>query len=266
MEKEKLQSLLIDYIDEKLNEADRSLVEQELASNEEAYAMYEQFREVIQLMEKSSSLEPGTSLKRSFDKALKAELDGIARLKASLPTGQGKVVSFQTYAYRIAAGVVFVMLGVSIGYQVNKSYRQEQELARLQSEMNATKQMMMAMLDNQQSASQRMVGTTVAYKMIKMDDEIVTALAKSMNEDPNTNVRLAAMEALSKFYKESGVHKVLVQSLSTQKDPVVQIALIQLLVQMKERGVVKELEKIADDPVTLKAVKDEAYNGILKLS
>jgi len=258
MEKEKLESLLIDYIDGKLNEADCSLVEQELARNEEAYAMYEQLREVIQAMEKSNSLEPGISLKRSFDKVLKTELDSLQP--------KGKVVSFQSYAYRIAAGVVLVMLGVSIAYQVNKSYRQEQELARLQTEMNATKQMMMAMLDNQQSASQRMVGTTVAYKMATMDDEIVTALTKSMNEDPNTNVRLAAMEALSKFYQEPGVQKVLIQSLSIQKDPVVQIALIQLLVQMKEKSVVKELEKIADDPITHKAVKDEAYNGILKLS
>jgi hypothetical protein len=259
MEKEKLESLLIDYIDGKLSEADRSLAEQELAKSEEAYAMYEQLREVIQVMEKSSSLEPGGSLKRGFDKVLKAELESVQK-------PLGKVVSFQSYAYRIAAGVALIILSVSIGYQVNKNYRQEQELAKLKSEMDATKQMMMAMLDNQQSASQRMVGATVAYKMVKMDDEIVTALAKSMNEDANTNVRLAAMEALSKFYKEPGVQKVLIKSLSVQKDPVVQIALIQLLVQMKEKGVVKELEKIADDPVTLKAVKDEAYNGILKLS
>ncbi len=259
MENEKLESLLIDYIDGKLSESDRSLVEQELARNEDAYVMYEQLREVIQLMKKSNSLEPRISLKRNFDKVLRAEQESVQKPK-------GKVVSFQSYAYRIAAGVVLVMLGISIGYQVNKNYRQEQELARLKSEMAATKQMMMAMLDNQQSASQRMVGATVAYKMVKMDDEIVTALAKSMNEDANTNVRLAAMEALSKFYQEPGVQKVLIQSLSVQKDPVVQIALIQLLVQMKEKSVVKELEKIVDDPVTHEAVKDEAYSGILKLS
>ena len=225
MEKEKLESLLIDYIDGNLNESDRSLVEYELSKSEEAYAMYEQFREVIRVMDKSDSIEPTVSLKRDFDKFLKSEIEGIQKPK-------GKVVSFQSYAYRIAAGVVLVMLGVSIAYQVNKNYRQEQELARLQNEMNATKQMMMAMLDNQQSASQRMVGATVAYKMVRMDDEIVNALARSMNEDANTNVRLAALDALSKFYQEPGVQKVLIQSLSIQKDPVVQIALIQLLVLM----------------------------------
>ena len=46
----------------------------------------------------------------------------------------------------------------------------------------------------------------------------------------------------------------------------VQIRLIQLMVQMKEKEVVNDLQEIIDDSETMKAVKDEAYNGILKLS
>jgi HEAT repeat protein len=87
-----------------------------------------------------------------------------------------------------------------------------------------------------------------------------------MNEDPNSNVRLAAMDALGKFSNEATVRTALIQSLSTQKDPIVQIALIQLLVKMKEKGVVKQLEQMTKDASTMKAVKDEAYSGILKLS
>jgi hypothetical protein len=51
-----------------------------------------------------------------------------------------------------------------------------------------------------------------------------------------------------------------------QKDEVVQIALIQVLVKMKEKVILKELEKITQDGEVLKAVKDEAFTGILKLS
>ncbi len=87
-----------------------------------------------------------------------------------------------------------------------------------------------------------------------------------MNEDPNTNVRLAALDALSKFHTEPQVRKVLLDALSTQKDPMVQIALIQLMVKMKEKSVVNDLKKIVDDSETMKAVKDEAYSGILILS
>ena len=126
--------------------------------------------------------------------------------------------------------------------------------------------MMLAMMNNEQSASQRITGVSVAYQLEKADDEIVHVLVKTMNEDPNTNVRMAALEALSKFHTDPNVRKALIQSLSTQKDPVVQIALIQLMVMMKEKGVVKDLEQMTKDKSTMKAVKDEAYSGILKLS
>jgi HEAT repeat protein len=87
-----------------------------------------------------------------------------------------------------------------------------------------------------------------------------------MHEDPNTNVRMAALEALGKFHEEPGVRKELIHSLAIQKDPMVQIALIQLLVTIKEKSVMKDLERITKDKSTMKAVKDEAYSGILKLS
>ena len=89
---------------------------------------------------------------------------------------------------------------------------------------------MMSLIDNQQSASQRLQGINVALTIESADDEVVNALAKRMNDDPNTNVRLAALDALSKFHTEPQVRKVLLDALSTQKDPMVQIALIQLMV------------------------------------
>ena len=258
MDKEKLEGLLIDYIDGKLNEADKAIVELELAQNKEANRAYEQLREVMNAMEKSERLEPGARLKVSFDKLLQEE---IAKQKSS------KTISLsQPVMYRMAAGVVLVMVGVGIGYWINKNQQRENEMLALKREVHATKQMMLVMMDNQQSASQRIQGVNVALKIDRADDEVVRALSKMMNEDPNTNVRLAALDALSKFHEEPLVRKELIQALGKQKDPVVQIALIQLMVRMKEKGVAKDLERIIDDDETMKAVKDEAYSGLLKLS
>jgi HEAT repeat protein len=162
--------------------------------------------------------------------------------------------------------VLLVMAGVASENWINNNKQQEKELAELKQQVDENRRVMMAMLENQQSASQRMTGLSVAYEMDKPDDEIVSVLVKTMNEDPNSNVRLAAMDALGKFSNETTVRHALIQSLSTQKDPIVQIALIQLLVKMKETGVVKQLEQMTKDASTMKAVKDEAYSGILKLS
>ena len=62
------------------------------------------------------------------------------------------------------------------------------------------------------------------------------------------------------------MRKALIESLSKQKDPVVQISLIRLMVEMKEKTVIKELERMTKEKELLRAVKDEAYTGILKLS
>ena len=249
--------MLIDYIDGKLNEADRILIELELSQNEKAYRVHEQLRDVMNAMEKSEKFEPGARLKASFDNLLREE---IIKNKAA------KTVLFQPLMLRIAAGIVLVMAGIAIGNWINSNNQRKAEIAELRKQVEETKQGMLMMMDNQQSASQRIQGVNVAMRIEKADDEVVQALAKAMNDDPNTNVRLAALEALSKFHQDRTVRKILIQSLSQQKDPVVQIALIQLMVRMKEKEAVKDLENIIDDAETMKAVKDEAYSGLLKLS
>jgi hypothetical protein len=258
MNKEMWESRFIDYIDGKGSNAERAEVERQLSENEEAYKLYEQLREVMQAMDKAAMLEPSRKLKTEFEQVLAKEI--AAQSKPS------KTVFFSPVMYRIAAGFVLVMVGLGIGFWIRKNQERDQELADLKKQVEDNRHIMLAMMDNQQSASQRMVGVSVAYKLEKADDEIVKVLVKTMNEDTNTNVRLAAMEALSKFGHEAQVRNALIQSLTYQKDPVVQIALIQLLVKMKEEGVVKQLEEITKDPSNMKAVKDEAYKGILKLS
>lgn len=132
-------------------------------------------------------------------------------------------------------------------------------------ELNAQKTAFFAGLQNMELPSKRLIAAGQAYQLKNADKEIVDALVKAMNTDPNTNVRLAALEALSRFHRESYVKKQLVQSLNKQKDPVVQIELIQLLTKMKQSSILDELEKITNDGGTMDAVKDEAHRSILTL-
>ena len=257
MEKEKLEGLLIDYMDGKLYEADRHFIERELVNNSDTYKVYEQLKEVVQAMEHDPQLVPGNNIKKNFDQFLQQE---IAANKKS------KFIFFQPAFYKVAAAIALLIMSGVTAFWMYKDQQRAQELTAIRQEMIETKRMMMAMMSNEQSASQRITGVSVANQLEKADDEVVMVLVKTMNEDPNTNVRMAALEALSKFHTEPNVRKALIESLATQKDPVVQIALIQLLVTIKEKGVMKDLERMTKDKTIMKAVKDEAYSGILKLS
>lgn len=256
MEKEKLEGLLIDYIDGLLTSEQRAAVENLLAQNEDARQMLNQLRTVMQDLDSTQEWNPSEQMKINFLKNLKAVENESER----------KQVFFSPVIWRVAASIALVMVGVVMGYFIHRNYQRDQEMLAMKKQMDEMKSLMMAGLNNEQSPSQRMMGVSVAYQMERPDDDIVNALLRTMNEDANTNVRLAALEALGKFSNEPTVRKQLIEALHTQKDPMVQITLIQLMVSMKEKGVVIELEKIATDEKTMKAVKDEAYKGILKLS
>lgn len=260
MEKDKLESLLIDYIDGRLSEAEQALIERELTSNENARVLHDQLNTVMGAMDRAEDLKPASPLKQRFESMLREEII------TERGTSKGRHVFFRPVFYRVAAALALVLAGVSLGYWINKNQQERHELAAIKKEMETTKAMMMVMLENQQSASQRLVGVSVAYKMDNADDEIVQALVKTMNEDRNTNVRLAALEALGKFQRFPHVRQALIKSLATQNDPAVQIELIRLMVEMKEREALKEFERISTDETMLPAVKDEAHAGILKLS
>jgi hypothetical protein len=259
MEREKLEALLIDYIDGKLSTGERLMVEQEhLLRNKETYKLYEQLKEVMQAMHKSSQLEPPMRLRAEFDKLLKAEIGQGKR---------GKTISFMPTYYRAAAAVALIAVAGAVTFWVREQHQHAAAIAEMRAEMEATKRQMMSLLHNEGSASQRLMGATVAYNDIAhADNEIIKALAKTMNQDENSNVRLAALEALAKFKDQPNVRQYLIKALGTQKDPLVQIALIRLLVEMHEKGAMKQLQEITTDDNLLPAVKDEAHVGILKLS
>lgn len=264
MEKEKLEHLLIDYLDGRLDSANRDLVEQEVSRNAESKKLLDELREVTQVIEDSADYEPPTSLRSHFDKLLEEELGKPEK---------GKTLFFSASFYRVAAAVALIMLSGALGFWISKHQDQQVRMAQMEKEMEATRkqladtrELMFSMLDNEQSASQRIKGVNVAMAIPEADNEIVSALFKTMLGDPNTNVRLAALEALSKFQDDPVVRKGLIEALSKQTDPMVQISLIQLMVQLNEKKAVRDLQRMVEDAETIKAVKDEAYSGIMKLS
>jgi hypothetical protein len=263
MERERLEGMLIDFIDGRLTEPERKEVKELLNSDPEVMVLYEQLKQVTTVMDRSSEINPSNKLYKGFQQMLKEE---VARESAP----QQRQVFFTPNVLRAAAAVLLVMTGVTIGYYVNQYNVQQHRLAEIEKENLELRTDMLAKMGDQSSASQRMKGVNVALTYSEgernLDAELVNTLVTMLNEDKNTNVRLAALDALIKFQEEPTVRTALISSLSTQNDPIVQITLIQLMVKMKEKGVLKDLNKIIEDSSVMKPVRDEAYSGILKLS
>ena len=99
----------------------------------------------------------------------------------------------------------------------------------------------------------------------KVDKKIFVALFQVLNKDPNTNVRLAALDVLMQYINQPKVRERLVYALMEQNDPFVQILLIQLVADFKGKSVANNLKKIIENPETSEDVREEARFASVQL-
>ena len=127
------------------------------------------------------------------------------------------------------------------------------------------RQMVALSLMQQQSASERLKGVNWSYQLQQPDREVLTALLDTLMHDPNVNVRLAAIDALRQFGGQPVVRSGVVEALGRQDSPMVQVALIDLVVDLKEKESVDTLRKLIQNEKLNEAVRTRAQKGLQEL-
>ncbi len=121
--------------------------------------------------------------------------------------------------------VVFI-LGVYIGRgELGRGARMT-EVQRLDNEVQSLRQTVALSLLDRPSATSRLQGISWSGRIEHPDHDLVAALLRTLKEDPNINVRLAALDALEKFNDDRAIRKTMIESIPMQSSPLVQIALI----------------------------------------
>jgi len=146
----------------------------------------------------------------------------------------------------IAAGLLLCGL-VAGRYLPNGSGGGSAEMAQLRSQVENLNQMVALSMLQGQSPSARMRGVTYSEKIAQPDPQVLDALLQAVNHDSSVNVRLSAVDALQKFGGDPEVARAMVSSIPGQESPLVQIALVDMLVQLNARSVAPELTKLAQD-------------------
>lgn len=120
-----------------------------------------------------------------------------------------------------------------------------------------------AQLADSSSASNRLSAILAIDDKAAVSNDLFKKLASTLNHDGNSNVRLAALGVMKKYSSDAYVSSLLVSSLNTQLDPMVQLELVNILGKMEHLKIEDKLYALASDPNTFDAVKDEAYNILL---
>ena len=124
------------------------------------------------------------------------------------------------------------------------------------------KEVVMLNLIDDQSASQRIKAVSYAEEMANPDQQVIDVLVNTLNHDKNVNVRLAALYSLARFADRRSVRDSLVNSLSTQTEPIIQVVLINLLAEKRETRAIAPIRNIMTNKKTLKEVKDAAQQSL----
>ena len=127
------------------------------------------------------------------------------------------------------------------------------------------KKMILNML-KRDSAVDRLFAINSSFDLQVADDTLLRALVKTLDYDPNFNVRLAAVDALGRFNNSSFIRNALVNSLLKQNDPSLQLALIDLLTIIKERKAVNAFSMIIESSESPEYVKEKAEKGMKLLT
>jgi hypothetical protein len=176
-------------------------------------------------------------------------------------------------ALQFALAVVLFAAGLLIGPLLAPEHHNratgkeinDRALAQLRDEVSNMKQLVTLSLLQQQSASDRLRGVEWSYRLAQPDAQVVSALLRALDSDPNVNVRLAAVDALHQLGTDGTVRQGLLRSLAAQRSPLVQFELINLMVELKEKGSVPVLKEMSQRPDLDPTVRERAEWGLQKL-
>ena len=235
---------IIDYLETgKIAKAD----ETHLSNCKDCQNLEQELKEMLKLMAEAPEAETPEHIRWSVDAAIKEE----------------KGVSHKGTSYgwlQIAASVAILLIGYWLGKSNNGN---EQQIAVLQSQVEELREVTLTSALRNHSASERILAVNQIEEVsLRSSDRLIKTLIETVNTDESSNVRYEAIQALEKFSGNKLVREELVQSLELQDDPLIQIALIRLLVDAKEKSAVESLRKMLESDQVIPEVKQQAETAI----
>jgi len=264
MKCEDVESVMIEYLDNTLEEAHRHEVEKHLETCERCLDELKDFQQILHTVDSTEMEQPDETLRINFYHMLHGEMNKQVLQNRKQPAMPLSMRRSSTWL-RLAAAMVLLLAGTFIGLSVRFVINRQQEneqVASMKNEMQEMKELMMLSMLKLESPSQRLQAVNYTDDIQAPDAKVLNALTETLNNDRNINVRLAAAYSLSKYADRQSVRDSLVASLSMQTEPIIQVVLMNILVEKRESNAIKPIQKIISDEKAMKEVKDVAQKGL----
>jgi hypothetical protein len=269
MKCEEIGELLPDYLQGSLKAEQDSLVEQHLVECADC-------REEVVIWKKLSLLpveKPGAESRERFEAMLRAYQTGRSD-KASGGFERAKRGSIWSWlrspvgavAWSAALLVMGLFAGNYLGSRTTHTNSDQDEIKTMQRDLANMKQMVVLSMLQQQSASERLQGVSYSRREDQLDPQVMSALVHTLRYDGSVDVRLAALDALSRHGAQPQVHKGVVDALQEQQSPLVQVALIDLMLEWRDLDAAQRLRDFVQTPNLNPAVRQRADWALSRLN
>ena len=211
------------------------------------------------MLDREIAARESDALENAAPAAGQATADELARHRAI--RGRERSIYRGVLGLALAAALTIALgAGVFIGSS-GAAKRSAQDLAELRSEIRSLRSTVALALLSEPSASERLNGVAYGRELQGEDGRVADALFTTLLEDPNVNVRLAALDALRELSARPDTRARLVQSIPQQDSPLVQISAIDVLLESDAApaSTRDELGALAQDPAL-----DEVVRGYLR--
>jgi len=174
--------------------------------------------------------QPSASVRTRFYTALEKYKQSLEKEKARPNLGKLLDAWLERWAprrpvFQFSLALMLLVVGLAAGYFLRAGLQEGGEIARLRQEVHLVRQIAEVSLLRQESLSERLRGIDVTSRVEQSDEGILEDLLRIVSSDKNIHTRLAAIDALHLLPDYPLIRQDLVQSLSEQTSPLVEIAL-----------------------------------------
>jgi len=249
MKCDKIQNSILDYIENNLSKKDTAEFTTHINTCQNCETQLKEMQELLSVISTNELENPSENLRENFEQMLSEEKQQTKIVKLN---SKNNWKSFLQIAASVALLISVFLLG-----RYQQTQQINQEIVELKNESLVIKQNTMLALMENKSASKRIQGVQYIEEFSDPDPAIMSALIKRMLGDENTNVRLTAANALQGFIASEIVKDAFIKALETEKDPSIQITIIQLLVKVQEKKAAKPMRKLLQQEETQPFVKEK---------
>jgi hypothetical protein len=259
---------IIDYLDGNLDEKTRDYIEKHLETCNYCLDSLRESQEILKIMADAKQEMPDESLRINFYNILHDEIKKNSPAANGISGSVNPAKIIRRNIFYAAAGFALLICGTLLGMFISSGIsgkKNSEQIARLQSEVTSLKENAVYSMLNRESSSERIQAVNYVDELPRADKALIDVLINTLNNDKNVNVRMAAAYALEKYADQQSVCDSLVQSLSHQTDPILQVTLINILVEQKVKSAAVPIKNIINNNKTIKEVRNVAENAIKTL-